>query len=406
MDKLLWPIENLKNWPDNPREITKQKYQDLKESLQKEGQLMPLLVDTRPEHYGETIGGNMTLRALKDLRLKEVWVEPRLPNSDAHAFELAVKHNMRYGSWTDDLVAELAEKYKLEIDLPKLDLDLGKPIDLQTLLDRYGPEVEEDEVPEVPEEAISKLGEVYQLGRHKLMCGDATKIEDVEKLMDGKKADMVFTDPPYNLAYTYDADPDYRKNWDKFKNDKMTESEWNDFVIMFLNKAFTFTKNPAPAYIWIDWRQFNFIRERMQDNFPVKECIVWCKLESATPPFLGGDYKSAHEFCLYGKNGPKTMFNGKHTEANVWELPKDQLNTYKHPTQKPVGLGAKAINNSSKQDDIILDLFGGSGSTLIAAEQTNRTCYMMEIDPKYCDVIRTRYNNFVNNRKEAGNGKP
>ena len=343
----------------------------------------------------------MTLLALVDLGVKEIWVEPKLPTSDAHAFELAVKHNMRYGSWTEDLVAELSEKYKLEIDLPKLELDLGKPIDLQTLLDRYGPEVEEDEVPEVPEEAISKLGEVYQLGRHRLVCGDATKIEDVEKLMDGKKAELLVTSPPYWVGKEYEKE----QTWEEIQRfigyssnvmAKYTNNSGRIVINTGTCPAGKFFNNVHRRKLLIDdWG--NYLETY---GWLMRWCGIWVKesggglsadADSPDPSweFLGvfynpnGNYKGANK--LDGKWPVMSYWDdirGKHSEE--------------HTAVYPVELPSRFIRLYSKQDDIVLDLFGGSGSTLIAAEQTNRINFSMEIDPRYVDVIRKRYENFIN----------
>ena len=196
-DKLYWSIDKLRLWDKNPRAINdvdfaraKRQMQEIKE-ITGEWLYKPIVIT--PD--GEVLGGNQRLRVLRDLNVKEVWVNIVNPKTEADKLKIAISDNDNWGYYLEQNLAEMISEYKLEINLEDYKIDLGKPINLQILLDRYGPDVKEDEVPEVPEVATSKLGEVFALGRHRLMCGDATKIEDVEKLMDGKKADMVFTDP-------------------------------------------------------------------------------------------------------------------------------------------------------------------------------------------------------------------
>jgi hypothetical protein len=203
-DKLYWKIDKLKSWEKNPRAIEKVDFERGKRQLARAKEIIgeylfePLLIT--PE--GEVLGDNIRLKALKDLGAEDIWVNIVNPKTEAEKIELALAANDRWASYVEQDLAALLEANKIEIVLEDYKIDLGTPIDLQTLLDRFGPEVKEDEVPEVPEVAVSKLGEIYQLGKHRLMCGDATKLEDVEKLMDGRKADMIFTDPPYNVDYS------------------------------------------------------------------------------------------------------------------------------------------------------------------------------------------------------------
>src|SRR3990167_8611591 len=191
--KTIWPIIKLQEWDKNPRSISKDGYERLKKQIQKLGQYKPLLIT--PD--GEVLGGNMRLKAYRELGMDNIWVSIVEPKNEDEKMEYALSDNDRAGFYDEDLLANLLPNY--DIDWSQYSVDLKEPTNLQNLLDQFK-EVVDDEVPEVAEgEPVSKLGEVYQLGRHRLMAGDATKIEDVEKLMDGKKADMVFTDPPYGI---------------------------------------------------------------------------------------------------------------------------------------------------------------------------------------------------------------
>jgi len=336
----------------------------------------------------------MRLRVYQELGKSDVWVSVVEAKTEADKIKYALSDNDRAGQYVEQDLAELLEANKLEINLEDYKIDLGKPIDLQTLLDRFGPEVEEDEVPEVPEKAISKVGEVYQLGRHRLMCGDATKIEDVEKLMDGRKADMVFTDPPYGM----DLDTDWTDMVGSkgmkidFKN---LQGGGNYSKVIGDEKQFNFKD-----FEWLDCKeQFWWGGDYYAKSLPEGgSWLVWDKREGErdTDKMIG----SGFELC-WSKQKHKREIVRK-LWAGFFGLGSQDTKLRIHPTQKPIEVCSWFIKRFSKQDDIVLDLFGGSGSTLIAAEQTNRTCYMMEIDPKYCDVIRTRYDNFIKNRSETG----
>lgn len=229
--------------------------------------------------------------------------------------------------------------------------------------------------------AFAKLGDIWQLGRHRLMCGDSTKKEDVEKLMNGQKSDMVFTDPPYGVDYTSRVDKDRRKPWGGIKNDDLKGTALQQMLL----SAFDCISETISFYVCCNWQSVKDFFEAL--DIP-NSLIVWDK-ESIG---LGSNYRSQHEFILfYGKLNHRN-------ETNVWRMKRDASASYKHPTQKPVELIVRAITNSSEKENIVLDLFLGSGSTLIACEKTNRICYGMELDEKYCDVIIKRYEDFSGNK--------
>jgi len=246
-----------------------------------------------------------------------------------------------------------------------------------------------DEVPELPKEPKSKLGEVYQLGDHRLMCGDATKKEDVEKLMDGDKADMVFTDPPYNVDYGVSKNPRHKIR--TIENDKQSDSEWKDFNHNFIQNIIDFYKG-GDIYVW-GAPGPEGMRQRLWLNdigFHWSTTIIWKKQQLVLSP---AKYQRIYEPCFYGWL-EKSTYRGGRKQTEVWEIDRP-LNSKLHPTMKPIELCCRAIKNSSERDNIVLDLFGGSGSTLIACEQLNRKCYIMELDPKYIDVIIERWEKFT-----------
>jgi site-specific DNA-methyltransferase (adenine-specific) len=292
-------------------------------------------------------------------------------------------------------------------DMKELSIEMAEltGLDMDLLLE---PDEMDDEVPEVPTEPQSKLGDIYVLGNHRVLCGDSTKLEDVEMLMDGKKADMFLSDPPYNVAYNDDSAENLkarRRRQDTLTvmNDKMD----NDTFRQFLKDAFmcadVVLKPGGVFYIWhADGEGYNF-RGACQDiGWVVRQCIIWNKQVMV----MGRqDYHWKHEPCLYGwKDGAGHLWatDRKQTTVLNFDRPSKSLN---HPTMKPVELIAYQLCNNTKGEDIILDLFLGSGTAVIASEKTGRICYGMELDPNYVDVIVERYCQFTGNKNIIKNGK-
>ncbi|MBA7595531.1 hypothetical protein ES703_02495 [subsurface metagenome] len=335
-------------------------YKKIKRSIEEFGFVDPLIINKDMT----VIGGNQRIKVLKELNYKKVdCVLLDLDKTKEKALNIAL--NRIEGEWDLPKLKDLL----LELDTGEIDMDITgfEYTDLEELMTQfYVPDESEkdDEVPEVPEEPISKLGELYELGEHRLLCGDSTKVEDVEKLMNGKKADMVFTDPPYGLG-------GYAGRSGKFEPMKGDDKD----IRIFYNCI----PKIKERYIFGNFKVFRLLDEEPRD------VIVWKKNNIG----MGKGYRGQYELCFYYGE-----FNG--SDSDVWEINKDW--EYKHPTQKPVALAERAILNSSIINNIILDLFGGSGSTLIACEKLKRKCYMMEIDPHYCDVIIKRYENYTNKK--------
>lgn len=388
------PITDLHEWKDNPRSITKSGFERLKKQIQKLGQYKPLLITSD----GEVLGGNMRLKAYRELGITDVWVSVVEPKDDNEKLEYALSDNDRAGFYDDDLLANLVPNY--DIDWSAYAVDLKEPTNIKDLLDQFI-EVQEDEAPEVSNEpAISQLGEVYQLGRHRLMCGDSTSIEQVEQLMNGQKADMVFTDPLYGVDFAGAKYNPRAKHWDGILNDKKQGEALYEFIAQVFANVVAVSQPASPVYVWSPPMQegYEILRGVQSVGIHVQSQLIWRK----NTIVLGqADYQWKHEVCWYGwTEGKHHFWNGGRDLATVWEFSKDSNQSYQHPTQKPVGLSKNAIANSCRQDGLVLDVFGGSGSTMMGAEQTNRTCYMMELDPKYCDVIRKRYAKFVGKEAE------
>lgn len=389
-------ISTLHNWEHNPRSMTKDGLARLIKQIKKLGVYKPLVIT----EDGTVLGGNMRLQALKEMGEKKVWVSVVEADTEEKKIEYALSDNDRAGKYEADQLANLIGNFP-DVEWGAYSVDIQEPELVSDLMDKFS-ETEEDEASEVQEgEADSKLGSVYQLGRHRLMCGDATDMGAVTILMNKMLADEVITDPPYNTGMTGKSNTfDY--DWSKKKtgstrlshmfNDKLTPDQFKDLIEKSFANMVEATKGNAAFYVFIDWRNVGFIKDSLQDLMKVNNVIVWDKKVHG----LGSDYKFTYEMCVVGKKGDPKIENRIGTDyQDIWRVQRTMGRNEDHATAKPIELLKKPILHASKQDDIVLDLFGGSGSTLIACEQTNRTCYMMELDPHYCDVIRKRYDNFV-----------
>lgn len=263
-------------------------------------------------------------------------------------------------------------------DILNIDMsDFGFDLDLE---DEEEKEIIEDEVPEVPEEPKAKLGDIYQLGNHRLMCGDSTSEEDVAKLMNGVKADMVFTDPPYGYEYQSNM---------RTKSQRFDVIENDDKKLDFMPIVKKF--NNGFVFVCTTWKVLQDWLEIFTKYYNLSNMIIWNKGGGGIGD-LKHTFSTDYEIILCSNNDKE--ITGKRI-GSVWTISKDNANEYIHATQKPVEVSATAIKNTTNENDNILDLFGGSGSTLIACEQLNRKCYMMELDPHYIDVIIQRWENFT-----------
>jgi DNA modification methylase len=367
-------INKLKGSAYNPRQISTKQYKDLKESITKFGLVDPIIVN---KCY-TIIGGHQRYKICKDLDYKDIGCIILDLNKEQER-ELNIRLNKNTGEFDMDILAN-------EFDIDEL-VDWGfKHIDLDINIDKITEgNTEDDHIPEVKESRV-KLGDVWQLGNHRLMCGDSTKESDVKKLMNGQKADMVFTDPPYNVDYDGGS-----KKREKIKNDKL-----NDFS-QFLNSCFSnmnlFVKDGSCVYIThSEVERLAFTETFKMTGFQLSSVIIWVKNNSTFS--MNKDYKWKHEPIIYGWKKGSHNFYGDNTQDTVWLYDRPSKSKL-HPTTKPIELINKAIKNSSKKNEIVLDIFLGSGSTLIACEKTNRICYGMELDTKYCDVIIERWEQFT-----------
>lgn len=481
-------IHTLKSWSKNPRGIKKADFERLKNQIQELGIYKPFIVE---KTTNEILGGNMRLKACLELGINTVPVTYVDAPTDELKIKYALSDNDRAGYYEQDQLAELILSVP-DLQLDDYKIDLGELTSIDDLISQFEPdEIVEDEAPEVDDESepVSKLGEVYQLGRHRLMCGDATKIENVEKLMNGQKADMVFTDPPYGMG----------KEKDGVLNDNLYNDKLLAFNLEWIPLSFSFLKDNGSWYCWgIDEPLMdiysNIIKPYIKENKATfRNLITWNKTHDNPTYRVNGfnspdlrSYYAADEKCLFIMKGvqgfntnqdnyyepwdkirlylvselEKTGLTAKDLKPHIgemyghyftksqWTLPTKEKylalraaaeqNAFKkeydeikkeyystrayfnnthdkmkdtwtfkitsdiekkdagnHATPKPIELCSRAIKTSSRKNEIVLDLFGGSGSTLIACEQLDRACYIMELDPKYCDVIRKRYYKLV-----------
>jgi len=387
-DREIVEIGKLKPAGYNPRVMGDKEFEDLKQSLRDYGQAQDIVCNT---DY-MIIGGHHRVKAMKELGWKECSiVRPDKTLTDLECKDLNIRFNAILGSFDDlkllEILKEMGEnQYPLEFT------GLGDD-KIQGILDQNR-EIIEDEAPELMEEPTAKKGEVYKLGEHRLMCGDSTVKEDVEKLMDGDKADMVFTDPPYNVNYSGRG----KNTSNKIENDDMSIDNFHSFLSEAFNCISKVTKSGGCVYVCLaDGKpMIRVVFETEFNNYFTQSCtIIWVKNVAS----IGWqDYSGQHEPILYGWNNGEHKFYGDRKQTTIWEVSRES--NYKHPTMKPIELCSKGIQNSSKKGDIVLDLFGGSGSTLIACEQTQRKCYMMELDSRYIDVIIKRWENLTGNKAE------
>lgn len=372
-------IEDLKGYDKNPRKFTKKGLKDLKASLENLGDANIITINAD----NTVLGGHARLTVMKQLGYTEVDV--KVPNRQLDEQEVK------------EIVIRLNANTADEWDLDKLQADFDLNDLTEWGLDVEFPELDEQEVKEidVPEEVETrcKPGDIWKLGNHRLMCGNSTILADVEKLMNGQKADLLLTDPPYNVNYE-------GKTKDKLKieNDKMEDGNFREFLKDAFAIADAVMKSGAVFYIWhADIEGYNFRGACKDVGWQVRQCLIWNK---NTMVMGRQDYHWKHEPCLYGwKDGASHLWASDRKQTTVIDFNKPSRNG-EHPTMKPVGLFDYQIKNNTKGGDIVLDLFGGSGTTIIACEQNKRIGYSMELDPKYCDVIIQRWENLTGKQAE------
>jgi len=384
MNSTLTPLAQIKANPNNPRTIKDAKFKRLVESIR----TFPKMLELRPIVVNDdmiVLGGNMRLKACKEAGIKEVPVIKASDLSEDEQRQFIIKDNVGFGDWDWEMLAnewDVAELDEWGMDLPK---DLFKTA-----------EVDQDEVPEVPEEPITKPGDLYILGQHRLLCGDSTNTQHVDRLMNKEQADLIFTDPPWNVNYGGQTG---KTPWKQrtIMNDHMEDDKWDEFVSGFCASFAIASKPGAPIYVVMSAQEWPSLQTNLINaGFHWSSTIIWVKDRLV---ISRKDYHTQYEPIWYGWNekAARLMTVEDRKQSDVWEVDRPHVSDL-HPTTKPIELIARALNNSSRAGNLVLDLFGGSGSTMIACEQTGRRNYSMELDPKYCDVIVKRWENLTGNK--------
>ena len=396
-------IDELKSDPKNRNKHSPEQIDRLAKIIKYQGWRWPIIVSKQD---GLIKAGHGRLLAAKKMGLKEVPVSYQDFTSAEQAYAFLT---------SDNAIAAWAE---LDLSGINTDIaDLGPDFDIDLLgienfvlepAEKLPPGCDEDEVPEAPKETICKLGDIWRLGDHRLMCGDSTSVDAVEKLMDGEKAELLLTDPPYGVSYSeknvfLNSISRGNKIQTPIENDSKSPDEMNEFWFTVLSNAHIALAERCSYYICspqggdLMMMMMSIIRA----GFKLKHMLIWVKNNHV----LGRcDYNYKHEPILYGwkDNGTHDFYGDGRCKTSVWDFNKPLRNDL-HPTMKPVELMEEAILNSAK--GIVLDLFGGSGSTLIACEKTNRRCFMQELDPHYCDIIISRWEKYSGKKAELINGK-
>jgi site-specific DNA-methyltransferase (adenine-specific) len=366
-------ISEIKPNANNPRTIKDDKFAKLVKSIKE----FPEMLKLRPIVVNDdmiVLGGNMRLKACKEAGLKEVPIIKASNLTEQQQKEFIIKDNVGFGEWDWE---QLNNEWEAE-ELTEWGLDVPE-FDTNEVL-----EAEEDDFditpPEIP---ITVLGDLYEIGEHRLICGDSTQTDTFDKIMDGKLADMCVTDPPYNVAYEGKT-----KDALTIDNDSMGNDDFYKFLYDFYTALTTSVKKGGAIYVWHASSEIiNFGKAMVDAGWLLKQQLIWVK---NTMVMGRQDYQWKHEPCLYGwlaGDSHKWYSDRKQTTVINWDKPHRNA---EHPTMKPIGLFGYQIENSSKLGDIIIDAFGGSGTTMVACEQLKRKAYIIEYDPKYCDVIVNR----------------
>lgn len=396
MQYYLANVNDLIPYIRNARTHSENQISQIAASIKEFGFLSPILI----AEDNTILAGHGRLAAAKKLGIKQVPCvkESHLTQTQRRAYIIADNKLSLNAGWNEDMLAiELSELQGADFDLDLLGFDESE---LSSIFDD-DKEIKDDDF-DVDEElnkpTFSKAGDIWTLGRHRLICGDSTKEETFKSLMKDKKANLVVTDPPYNVNYKGSAG--------KIKNDNMDKDKFYNFLFDAFSNIEKVMADDASIYVfYADTEGLNFRKAFNNAGFYLSGCCIWKK-----PSLVLGrsPYQWQHEPCLYGwkKKGKHQWYSGR-KETTIWEFEKTKKNT-EHPTMKPISLLAYPITNSSMSNTIILDPFGGSGSTLIACEQTDRSCYTIELDEKFCDVIVKRYIEQVGTDKDVSvlrNGK-
>ena len=400
-------INKIKPNPKNPRTIKDERFEKLKKSIQDFPDMLnkrPLVCFTDTDGKFVVLGGNMRLKAAKDLGLKELPIILADEWTEEQKAEFLIKDNVGFGEWdwnelNNDWDTEQLEGWGLEVP--------GFKVEAEAQEDDY----------EIPDELKTDivLGDLFEIGEHRLLCGDSTQTDTFVLLFGNEMVDLVVTDPPYNVNYEGGTGL-------KIANDNMKDSEFYKFLYDFYTALNSFVKKGGAWYVWhADSEGMNFRKALLDSGILLKQCLIWVKnslvlgrqdYQWQHEPCLEGinaenwEWVKNHEPCLYGwKAGASHFWKGGRKQTTILEFDRPSKNA-EHPTMKPVPLIGFIIGNSSKQGDIVADGFGGSGTTMVACHQMNRKAYLVEFDPKYCQVIVNRMLKLDPSLQIKRNGQP
>ncbi|MHC1760538.1 MAG: site-specific DNA-methyltransferase [Negativicutes bacterium] len=383
--------------PRNPNRHPDKQIELLGKIIKNQGWRAPITVSTRS---GFIVRGHGRLLAAQKLGLSEVPVDRQDYASEAEEWADMIADNRiaELSEIDDEAVSRLLTEFDMDFDRELTGFSVK---DIDKLVAQFEDKDVVDDGFDVDQtiagivDPVTKAGDIIQLGRHRLMCGDSTDSAVLQKLMDGRMADAIFTDPPYNVDYTGGTEEAL-----KIANDNMSGEDFRAFLLAAFKAAASVTKAGGAIYVChADTESLNFRTALVEAGFLLKQCIVWVKQH-----FVMGrqDYHWQHEPILYGwKDGAAHSWYGDRKQTTVWNVDRPVASP-EHPTMKPVALVGIALGNSTKKDDLILDPFCGSGSTVIAAEQLERVCYAVELDPRYCDVIVKRWDGFAGETARIG----
>lgn len=422
----MWDIERIKEYQQNPRLIGEQAVDAVAASIKQFGFKVPVIVDTD----GVLIAGHTRVRAARRLGLKEVPVirAGDLTPEQVRAFRIADNKLHELATWDMELLPiELSELRGMDVDLELLGFSSAE---LEKMLVAMGTEglTDPDAIPEPPDEAVTQPGDLWLLGNHRLLCGDSGKAEDVDRLLDGATIQLVNTDPPYNVGVASRSNNAIAASGDRpigqqgmdiairgethattgklrpkdrpLVNDFISDEEFARLLRLWFGNIQRVLEPGRAFYIWGGYSNiWNYPNALRESQLYFSQMIIWVKEH---PVLTRKDFLGNHEWCFYGwREGAAHYFNPEITNAtDVWSVKKVNPQAMVHLTEKPVELAERAMIYSSRPSENVLDLFGGSGSTLIAAEKTGRRALVMEIDPLYCDVIVRRWEEFTGKKAE------
>ena len=413
-------LKDLSPNPQNPRKITDKKLKMLKKALEEYGDLSGIVYNNVTK---QIVGGHQRQKSFppdSEITIKQVYETPTKTGTVKEGY---IEFNGEKFSYREVVWDETKEKaaviaankgagewdltqlsqWMLDLDHLNIDMELTmfSQEEIENLLvpiEKLPVEGEEDDVPEPPKTPKTVLGDIYKLGDHRIMCGDSTSIDDVEKLMDGQKADMAFTDPPYNTGMSSKSNNGSTRLNHMFDDD-MPQADWINFLNLFVSNLYTVMAENSVAYICLDWRRSHELVPEIKKLFKFSNLVIWDKVVHG----LGSDYKYTHEFIHIAKKGKPSLdtHQGEDAEySDVWHIQRKMGKDEDHATKKPIEIVERSIKHASKNGNLVIDLFSGSGSTLIACEKTNRRCFTMEMDPMYCDVTVSRWEKYTGKKAE------